>query len=140
MALSPLIQQLIQQLRILPGVGSKSAQRMAFHLLRRDRQGAHLLANALTTAMDNIQHCERCRNFCETPICNLCNDAKRNQHQLCIVESPIDILAIEQTANYHGLYFTLLGHLSPLDGISPNDLGLTELQQRFAQEPLTEII
>lgn len=140
MALSPLIQQLVQQLRILPGVGLKSAQRMAFHLLQRDRQGGQLLAKALIAAMDAIQHCERCRTLCETPLCSLCDDPKRDQQQLCIVESPIDIVAIEQTASYRGLYFTLLGHLSPLDGIGPADLGLTQLQQRFAQEHFTEVI
>ncbi|MCD6055221.1 MAG: recR [Gammaproteobacteria bacterium] len=140
MGLSPLIEQLIQHLRILPGVGSKSAQRMAFHLLQRNRQGGEALAQALLTAMEQVRRCERCRTFSEMPLCLICDNPRREQHQLCIVESPIDILAIEQTGTYRGLYFTLLGHLSPLDGIGPEDLGMEQLARRFESGDLQEVI
>ena len=113
---------------------------MAFHLLQRNRQGAQALAQSLIIAMEKIQHCTRCRTFSETLLCALCDNPKRKQDQLCIVESPIDIIAIEQTGSYRGLYFALLGHLSPLDGIGPDDLGMELLKKRFAENALSEII
>ncbi len=140
MVLSPIIQELIKQLRALPGVGQKSAQRMAFHLLQRDRHGGLSLAKALETAMQTIQHCDKCRTFCEARICSLCDDPRREQTQLCIVQSPIDVIAIEQTGSYRGLYFVLLGYLSPLDGIGPEELGLMQLKQRLQNESLREMI
>ena len=137
--MSPLLSQLVEHFRVLPGIGVKSAQRMAFHLLQRNRQGAKALAQSLMLAADQIQHCTQCRTFSETPLCRLCDDPRRDQQQLCIVQSPLDVVAIEQTGSYRGLYFVLLGHLSPLDGIGPDDLGMDTLLQRF-QTPLNEVI
>ena len=112
---SPLLQQLIEALRGLPGVGPKTAQRMAFQLLERQRDKANYLANTLLEAMQKISHCQRCRTFSETDICKLCASAQRDHSLLCIVESPIDMAALEQIEMYRGLYFVLMGHLSPLD-------------------------
>ena len=137
---TPLIDQLIEALRCLPGVGSKSAQRMAFHLLEREREGGKNLATALTTAMLNIQHCSECRNFAETEKCHLCLNQNRDRQLLCIVESPADVLAIEQTHSYRGLYFVLMGHISPLDGIGPENLGIGLLKNRLQKENFDEII
>lgn len=139
---SPLIDQLIDALRCLPGVGPKSAQRMAFYLLERGRSNGRNLSRALESAMTQVGHCQRCRTFCETELCQLCSapPGKRNQHLLCIVESPADVLAIEQTAGYKGLYFVLMGHLSPLDGIGPEDLGIAALLNRLSEEPIEEVI
>lgn len=137
---SPLLEQLIEALRVLPGVGVKSAQRMAFHLLERDRQGARVLSDKLRVAMENIGHCNRCRTFSETETCNICRDPKRDAGLLCIVESPADVLALEQVANYRGRYFVLMGHLSPLDGIGPAELGLDKLKQQLQSEAVTEVI
>ena len=131
MASSPIIQELIEALRCLPGVGPKSAQRMAYHLLERDRNGAHRLASALVEAADKIGHCEQCRTFSETTICNICASDQRDRSLLCIVESPADATAIEQATGYRGLYFVLMGHLSPLDGIGPEDIGLQLLAERL---------
>lgn len=135
-----LIQQLITALRILPGVGPKSAQRMAYHLLERNRQGARVLADKLVLAMDRIGHCEMCRTLTESKVCELCANPKRNRAVLCVVESPADVQAIEQAATYSGLYFVLMGHLSPLDGIGPEDIGVDVLAQRFAQGEVKEVI
>lgn len=140
MAFTPLIDQLIEALRCLPGVGSKSAQRMAFHLLERDRAGGKTLAKELITAMDNIQHCSECRNFAETEKCHLCLNQNRDRQLLCIVESPADVLAIEQTHSYRGLYFVLMGHISPLDGIGPEKLGIGLLKNRLQHENFDEVI
>lgn len=140
MELSPLIRQLIDALRILPGVGPKSAQRMAFHLLERNRDGALDLAQVLQRAMTTIRHCASCRTFSETELCPLCASGRRDNTQLCIVESPADILAIEQTHGYNGRYFVLLGHLSPLDGIGPQELGLPHLAARLDEPELREVI
>lgn len=140
MLYSPLIDQLIQAFRCLPGVGPKSAQRMAFHLLERDRNGAHKLSELLKTAMEKVRHCQRCRNLSETPLCQICNNPKRNPQQLCVLESPADVLAIEQTGIFQGLYFVLMGHLSPIDGIGPNDIGIDELQARLHEGEISEII
>ncbi len=140
MSRSPLIQQLIDALRCLPGVGPKSASRMAYQLLERDRQGAFHLSDTLKQAMEQIGHCNQCRTFTEHETCEICNNPKRNTELLCIVETPSDILAIEQTASYRGLYFVLMGHLSPLDGIGPEDIGLDELSERLKTDPPGELI
>src|SRR4030067_1348938 len=123
MAESTVLNNLVNALRCMPGIGKKSAQRIAYHLLQRDRQGARELARALTEAMDNIGHCHRCRTFSETDICRLCSSAKRDRSLLCVVENPPDVYAIEES-DYRGLYFVLLGRLSPLDGVGPDALGL----------------
>ncbi len=125
MQTSPLLTQLMEALRCLPGVGPKSAQRMAFTLLQRDRSGGMRLAQALTRAMSEIGHCADCRTFTEQEVCNICSNPRRQENgQICVVESPADIYAIEQTGQYSGRYFVLMGHLSPLDGIGPDDIGL----------------
>ena len=137
---SPLLEKLIKGLRFLPGVGQKSAQRMAFNLLERNRSGALELADALRVAMEKIGHCERCRNFSETPLCSLCESPKRDASQLCIVETPADVVALEQSFGYRGLYFVLMGHLSPLDGIGPAELGLDCLQLYLQEGDIKELI
>lgn len=138
--MSHLIEQLIQALKCLPGVGPKSAQRMAYHLLERDREGATALADALKSAVEQVGHCDRCRTFTEHARCEICNNPARDNSVLCVVETPADILAIEQATDYRGLYFVLMGHLSPLDGIGPNEIGLDELAQRLGNETINEII
>ena len=138
--MSPLLQQLIDALKCLPGVGPKSAQRMAFHLLERDRQGARELAGALVEAVDNIGHCEQCRTLSETAVCSICDSASRDNSLLCVVETPADVFAIEHIGEYRGKYFVLMGHLSPLDGIGPAELGLDKLENRLAQGELAELI
>lgn len=141
MKFSPLVQELIESFRCLPGVGAKTAQRMAFHLLERNRKGGEKLANSLAKSMVEVGHCEKCRNFTEQAICEVCINPKRSiTQQLCIVESPGDVLAIEQTADFQGRYFVLMGHLSPIDGIGPDDLGFDILEQQLAQGKLSEII
>lgn len=137
---SPLLQQLMEALRCLPGVGPKSAQRMTFHLLERDRAGALQLAAALQESMQKVGHCSLCRTFSENEKCAICLNPKRDPGQLCVVETPADVLAVEQIANYRGLYFVLMGHLSPLDGIGPAELGLDMLKARFRQPGLQEVI
>ena len=136
----PLLQQLITALRCLPGVGAKSGQRMAYHLLERDRDGARHLARVLSEAMDRIGHCSRCRTLSETEICSLCANPQRDTSQLCIVETPADQAIIEQAIDYRGNYFVLGGHLSPLDGIGPKEIGLEELDRRLAEGEIKEII
>lgn len=137
---SPIIDHLLECLRCLPGVGPKSAQRIAFHLLERNRQGGLLLAQALQEAMNAIGHCTACRNFSELELCHLCANTARDTSLLCVVESPADVLAIEQTAGYRGYYFVLQGHLSPLDGIGPQELGIDKLIARAQQKELKEVI
>jgi len=138
---SPLLEALMESLRCLPGVGPKSAQRMAFHLLQRDRSGGMRLAQALTTAMSEIGHCQQCRTFTEKEVCAICTNSRRQENGIiCIVESPADIQAVEQTGQFAGRYFVLMGHLSPLDGIGPQDIGLDILEQRLQTERLTEVI
>ncbi len=137
---SPLLTQLIQALRRLPGVGPKSAQRIAFHLLERDRPGALALAEGLRAAMDGIQHCQDCRMFSEGTHCEYCAAKNRDDSLLCVVEGPADVLAVEQGAHYRGRYFVLMGHLSPLDGIGPEELGLDLLARRIDQGEIKEII
>ncbi|MGB5457599.1 MAG: recombination mediator RecR [Gammaproteobacteria bacterium] len=138
--MSPLLQQLIDALKCLPGVGPKSAQRMAFHLLERDRHGAKNLAIALTEAVEKIGHCRSCRTLSETDICDICGSTSRDHSALCVVETPADVLAIEQTAEFRGTYFVLMGHLSPLDGIGPDELGLDLLEQKLADGDVKELI
>lgn len=138
---SPLLENLIEHLRCLPGVGPKSAQRMAYHLLQRDRSGGMNLARALTDAMSQIGHCSHCRTFTEEDVCSICHNPRRqNSGLLCVVEMPTDIQAIEQTGQFNGRYFVLMGHLSPLDGIGPREIGLDVLQQRLQQETFNEVI
>ena len=130
MQTSSLLENLIESLRVLPGVGPKSAQRMAYHLLQRNRSGGMRLAQGLTEAMSKIGHCEHCRTFTEEAICPICNNPRRqNSGLLCVVEMPADILAIEQTGQFSGRYFVLMGHLSPLDGIGPREIGLDFFQR-----------
>lgn len=134
-----LLNQLIIALRCLPGVGKKSAQRISYHLLQRNRDGARKLAAALQEAMDRIGHCERCRNFSEVAVCEVCGSGKRDKTMLCVVESPADVSAVEE-AGYRGVYFVLMGHLSPLDGIGPEDLGLDQLGQLLDEGEIQEVI
>jgi recombination protein RecR len=140
MAMSRLIGQLIESLRCLPGVGPKSAQRMAFQLLEHDREGGRQLAAALTQAMDRVGNCSDCRTLSEDPVCALCASERRKRSQLCVVETPADVQALEQATGYQGLYFVLMGHLSPLDGIGPEALGLDMLESRLASGEITELI
>lgn len=136
---TPYLEQLIDALRCMPGIGKKSAQRIAWHLLQHNRNGARQLATALINAMDHIGHCKRCRRFSETEICNLCTNDKRDRSQLCVVENPSDVYAIEE-AEYKGYYFVLMGHLSPLDGIGPEELGLDKLAALLDEGEVREVI
>jgi len=138
--LGPNIEQLIDAFRCLPGVGPKSAQRMTFHLLERNREGGERLAKSLSAALTNVAHCEQCRILSETALCSRCSDELRRQDQLCIVEMPSDVLAIEQATHYKGQYFVLSGHLSPLDGIGPEALGIPLLIELLDKNTITEVI
>ncbi|MFO1495048.1 MAG: recombination mediator RecR [Lysobacterales bacterium] len=138
--MSALLDQLIQALRCLPGVGARSAQRMAFHLLERDREGARRLADRLVQAVERIGRCERCRNFSETPMCALCSSSARDGGLLCVVETPADLLALEQATGYRGRYFVLHGRLSPLDGRGPRELGLDQLAELLVSGEVRELI
>lgn len=138
--MSPLLQQLIDALKCLPGVGPKSAQRMAFYLLERDREGAKDLSSALTEAVEKIGHCSMCRTLSEAEICEICSSASRDGGALCVIETPADVYAIEHTAEFRGKYFVLMGHLSPLDGIGPAELGLGLLEGRLASGEIKELI
>lgn len=138
--MSALLEQLIEALRVLPGVGRKSAQRMAYQLLERDRAGGERLAAALHEAMQKVGHCRRCRDFSETETCALCASGSREAALLCVVETPADRLAIEQATGYRGLYFVLQGRLSPLDGIGPRELGLDRLAERLGEGEVRELI
>ncbi len=140
MAHSPRIERLIEALRCLPGVGPKSAQRMTYHLLERDRAGGRRLAEALTEAMDKVGNCSRCRTLSEDRLCGLCASASRDAALLCVVESPADVAALEQSTGYRGQYFVLMGHLSPLDGIGPRELGMEQLESRLADGEVRELI
>jgi len=140
MSFSPLIQELIDSFRCLPGVGPKTAQRMAFHLLERDREGANRLAQSLVNSTENVSHCSRCRTLSEHELCEICSDTGRDNSKLCILESPVDMLAVEQTGGFHGRYFVLMGHLSPIDGIGPDDLGLDQLMRQLKADPVSELI
>jgi len=140
MSFSPLIEQLISALRCLPGVGPKSAQRMAFHLLERDRAGAGRIADALGLAIEKIGRCSSCRTLSETDLCRLCSDESRDSRVLCVLETPMDVLAVEQTGSFSGHYFVLGGHLSPIDGIGPADLAIDRLLTRLATGEVKELI
>lgn len=131
---------LVQALRCLPGVGAKSASRMAFHLLQHDREGAHLLSQALRQAVVNVRHCSLCHTFTESEVCATCRDPQRDHSKLCVVETPADQSALERTAAFKGLYFVLMGKLSPLDGIGPHDIGLDKLFSRALQGDVEEVI
>lgn len=131
---------LVDALRRLPGVGVKSASRMAFHLLQHDREGAQLLARALQQAAGQVRHCERCNTFTEMPVCNVCLDVRRDPTKLCVVETPADQAALERTNAFRGYYFVLMGKLSPLDGIGPNDIGLQKLFNRALDGTVSEVI
>lgn len=136
----PSLVRLIETLRCLPGVGPKSAQRMAFHLLEKDRNGAGAIADALQKAVANVGRCERCRMFAEAQLCPICASPSRDRSLLCVVESPADVAAIDQSGSFRGCYFVLMGHLSPLDGIGPKELGFAELERLLAEGEVTEVI
>lgn len=138
-SLSPLIDDLVESLRILPGVGVKSAQRLALHLLEKDRVGAQGIIEALSEALDKVGHCEQCRNLSENPLCPACADPKRLDDQLCVVESPAEVLAIDQTG-FKGRYFVLFGRLSPIEGIGPEALGLDLLNKQVEDRGIQEVI
>lgn len=134
------LEALTEALRRLPGVGVRSAQRFAYHFLQHDREGAAQLARALADAVARIRHCDRCNTFTELEICETCSSPRRDPSQLCVVETPADQLMVEQTMAYNGLYFVLMGRLSPLDGIGPNQIGLARLLERAADPVLREVI
>lgn len=136
---SGLLEDLIESLRCLPGVGPKSAQRIALHLLQRDRQGASRLGEALLKAMEQVSHCERCRIFTERQPCRWCSDPARRSDEVCVVESPADVLAIDRSTDYQGRFFLLLGHLSPLDGVGPKDLGLDLFETQLVAGDIKEV-
>ncbi|TKB49060.1 recombination protein RecR [Ferrimonas sediminicola] len=141
MKFSPLVDELIKSLQCLPGVGPRSAQRMTFQLLERDRVSGHKLGEALTKAMADVGHCNRCRTFTEEPLCPVCANPKRGESgQVCVVESPADVLAIETSGQYDGRYFVLMGHLSPLDGLGPDEIGLDKLEALIREEAPKELI
>ena len=140
MSTSRLIGRLVETLRCLPGVGPKSAQRMAFHLLEHNRDGGRQLAEALTLAMEQVGNCQQCRTLSEETVCRLCASDRRDRSVLCVVETPADVQALEQSTGYKGLYFVLMGHLSPLDGIGPEALGLDLLEARLASGEVQELI
>lgn len=131
---------LIDALRRLPGIGVKSAQRLAFHLLQHDREGAQRLSHALQAACANVRHCERCHTFTEAPVCDICRDPQRDARLLCVVETPADQAALERSGSYRGLYFVLMGRISPLDGLGARDIGVAELLQRAADGATEEVI
>ena len=140
MNFSPAIEQLIEALRCLPGVGPKSAQRMTLHLLERDREGAESLAAALNDAVNKVDHCQRCRNFTELDVCEICIDPRRDATLICVVETPADVLAVEMSGSFRGIYYVLMGHLSPIDGIGPEEIGLNLFHQRIIDEQISEVI
>jgi len=140
MGFSPLIEQLIDSLRCLPGVGQKTAQRMAFHLLNNDKTGAARLAEVMQQAIEQIDHCSVCRNLCEHDVCDYCSSTSRDESLLCIVESPADVLTVDNATQFRGKYFVLMGRLSPLDGVGPEELGLTMLGHRFDNNLIKEVI
>jgi len=140
MSHSPLIQKLVERLQVLPGVGPKSAQRMTYDLLQRNRPAGLQLAQALQESMEQVGNCQLCQNLSESPACPICTDQKRQTKTLCVVETPADVMAIEQTSSYFGVYFVLMGHLSPLDGIGPNDIGIPLLLERVEALQIQEVI
>ena len=140
MRFSPLVDELIESLRCLPGVGSKSAQRMALQLLERDRRSAARLSKALVASLDGVGRCHQCQNLAEQDICRICSNERRNTGVLCVVETPSDLMAIEQSGNFNGRYFVLMGHLSPIDGIGPEEIGIDKLLRFIADSSITELI
>jgi recombination protein RecR len=134
------LDRLVETLRVLPGVGPRSAQRMAYQLLQHDRQGAGELARALAEALEKVRCCARCNNFTEEEVCALCSSARRDASVLCVVETPADLSMVEQTLSYSGMYFVLMGRLSPLDGVGPRDIGLDRLQARVGDGEVREVI
>jgi recombination protein RecR len=130
----------VEALRVLPGVGPRSAQRMAYHLLQHERAGAAELAQALAVALETVRRCEKCNNFSEEPVCALCRSPRRDPTLLCVVETPGDLAMVEQTLSYSGMYFVLMGRLSPLDGVGPRDIGLDRLQARATDGEVQEVI
>lgn len=134
------LDNLTQSLRCLPGVGNKSATRMTLQLLQHNREGAVTLAHALLNAVERVGHCERCRNFSEAARCDICLDARRDATTVCVVETPSDVTAIESTSSFKGHYHVLMGHLSPIDGVGPNEIGLDVLEARIAQGDIAEVI
>jgi recombination protein RecR len=139
-AAEPTLDALIEALRQLPGVGQKSAQRMAYHLLQHDRAGGERLAQALSAALANVRRCAKCNNFAEDDLCALCRSARRDASLLCVVETPADLSMVEQTLSYSGMYFVLMGRLSPLDGVGPRDIGLDRLLERVGGGEVQEVI
>lgn len=140
MATSAAIEALKEALKSLPGVGPKNAQRMAFHLLERNREGAQAIADALNEALSKVRSCQRCNTFCESDICDICRSAKRDRSLLCVVETPADLEAIEQVGAYSGLYFVLMGKLSPLEGIGPEKLGFKRLNALVSENDIKEVV
>jgi recombination protein RecR len=134
------VERLVEALRVLPSVGPRSAQRMAYHLLQHDRAGGEQLAQALTQALATVRRCAKCNNFTEEEICALCRSARRDGTLVCVVETPADLAMVEQTLSYSGMYFVLMGRLSPLDGVGPRDIGLDRLQARVADGEVREVI
>lgn len=140
MSSSPALDNLIDALCCLPGVGRKSAQRMALYLLDRNRDGAAAIVSALSSALQRVQHCGQCRNLADGPLCSICANVKRQSGLLCVVETPADVMAIEASGSFQGRYFVLLGRLSPIDGVGPDELGMDLLRQRLSEEAIEEII
>jgi recombination protein RecR len=136
----PSLSRLIEALRVLPGVGPKSAQRMAFHLLERDRDGAREIVESVGAAIEALGHCKRCRMFAEGELCPVCATASRDRALLCVVESPADVVAIEQSGSFRGCYFVLMGHLSPLDGVGPDEIGIEAFERLIAEGEVREVI
>ena len=140
MTVSKAVEDLMKAFRRLPGVGPRTAQRFVFQLLARDRHGAAEIASTLRVAVENVRHCRQCNNFSESEFCNICSSPSRDHSQLCIVETPADLASFEDAGAYQGLYFVLMGRISPLDGIGPDDLGIEELLKTLSQHPIKEII
>lgn len=138
--MSLLIDQLIEALRILPGVGPRSAQRMVLHLLEKNPEGGLNLANCLKATIEGVDHCKKCRNLTENDLCSICENPARNDTEICVVENPADVIAIEQAGGFRGRYFVLMGHLSPIDGIGPDDLGIEVLVENVKSGPVEEVI
>jgi recombination protein RecR len=134
------LERLVEALRVLPGVGPRSAQRMAYHLLQHERAGAEELSQALSAALASVRRCEKCNNFSEEDVCALCRSPRRDASLLCVVETPADLAMVEQTLSYSGMYFVLMGRLSPLDGVGPRDIGLDRLQARVGDGEVGEVI
>lgn len=140
MSFSPLVDELIESLRCLPGVGSKSAQRMALQLLERDRSSAARLSKALTASLEGVGRCHQCQNLAEQEVCRICSNERRNIGVMCVVETPSDLMAIEQSGNFKGRYFVLMGHLSPIDGIGPEEIGIDKLLRLISDTDIDELI